>query len=108
MLIDDKYKVESDSLNVTLYYKQKPRKASQPERWRPLAYFSNPHNALHYLVEKEIMGTGMTDFKLVCEKIDELESLINALKGLPQLLESAPHIVKDKTGGKHRARVLTA
>jgi len=108
MLVGDKYKVESDSLNVTLYYKQKPRKASQPERWRPLAYFSNPHNALHYLIEKEIMGTGMADLKMVIEKINELYRLINTLQGLPELLESAPRIAKEKIGVKHRARVLTA
>jgi len=45
MLINDRYKIESDSLNVTLYQKG----ISKPNGnvyWRPIAYF----NARPYLI----------------------------------------------------------
>jgi hypothetical protein len=89
MLIGDKYKVESDTLNVTLYYKQKPRKSSEVERWRPFAYFSSPKCALKHLINLEVMETGLTDLKSVVEKIDELYRLVDTLKGLPELQRPA-------------------
>lgn len=94
MQINDNYKIESDALNVTLYQKQRPRKATSKESWRAIAYFSNPQNALDYMIKNEIMGTGMADFKTVYEKIGELEGLVRTLKGLPELLKSAPGLAK--------------
>lgn len=89
MVINEKYKIESDALNVTLYYRQKPREGNNVENWRPLAYFSNPRLALEYLVLNEIMGDGFIDLETVCKKIDELNGLINTLKGLPELQRTA-------------------
>ena len=42
----------------------------------------------------------MADLKSIVEKIDDLYRLVNTLRWPPELLESAPRIVKDKTGGK--------
>jgi hypothetical protein len=98
MIISDFYKIESDFLNVTLFHR-KPGKKS----WRPLAYFSDPRNALEYLIKHEVMGTGMADFKKVMEKVNELFRLVNALQGLPQLLQSAPRITKGGARGKVEA-----
>lgn len=84
MQINEKYKIESDPLNITLYYKQDAREAGKGGRWKPLGYFATPQNALKFLVDNEIMGTGMEELKSVVEKIDELKAMIDGLKGLPQ------------------------
>jgi len=99
MIINENYKIESDGFNVTLLEKRritgtgrgKPTtKKVGDEYFMPVAYFSNPENALQFLVEKEVMGTGMEDLKTVVEKIRELEKLINSLKVLPRLSLKVP------------------
>ena len=93
MLIGDKYKVESDSLNVTLYKKEISRKTGAVT-WRATAFFSTPQNALDALVDLEVMETEMKDFVTVVKKQNELYDLINSLKGLPELLQSRAGAVK--------------
>ena len=105
MMIGEKYKIESDSLNVTLYRAAKNPRKPGVKTWDAIAYFSNPHNALQYLVELEVMDTGMANLKTVCQKIDELYRLINTLKGLPQLPESMPDIPKGKMRAKLHAEM---
>ena len=92
MLIGEKYKIESDVLNVTLYQKRIMTGERVPSAkgnvvWQAIAYFSNPKNALESLVNYEIMGTGLEDLKTVCDKTDELYKLIQAIPDniLPQL-----------------------
>lgn len=79
MLIGDSYKIESDSLNVTLYKPVKVKKTNGI-RWQPIAYFSTVENALKHLVDLEIMVTGLKDYRAVVEKQKELYKLINGLK----------------------------
>jgi hypothetical protein len=94
MDINENWKIESDELNITLYHRNTGNKS-----WRAIAYFSNPQDALDSLVHREIMGDGMKDIKTVVEKINDLEKLIRTIKGLPDLLESAPRITKQKSRG---------
>jgi hypothetical protein len=93
MLIGDKYKVESDSLNVTLYKKEISRK-TDVINWRAIAFFSTPQNALDFLVDLEVKETEMKDLAAVVKKQNELYDLINSLKGLPELLQSRAGAVK--------------
>ena len=79
MLICDKYKIESDSLNITLYQKG-ISKTSGNVYWRPIAYFSSVANALDHLVDLEVAETGLKDFRAVLEKQKELHQLIRGLK----------------------------
>lgn len=79
MLIGEKYKIESDSLNVTLYKLVKVKKTNNI-RWQPIAYFSSFENALKHLVDLEVMETGLKDFRAVVEKQKELYQLIRGLK----------------------------
>lgn len=79
MLIGDKYKVESDSLSVTLYQKGETKDTGNVY-WRPIAYFSNPKNALNHLVDLELAETGLKDFRAVVEKQNEIYQLISGLK----------------------------
>ena len=92
MKIGKNYKIESDSLNVTLYKKESIKKGGT--RRRAIAYFSNPKNALEYLVNLEVMDTGLKDLKTVVKKQEELYDLINSLKGLSELLQSRAGAVK--------------
>mgnify|MGYP001562946058 FL=1 len=80
MNISEKYKIESDDMNVVVYKKQKPRKPGARESWRPLGYLSSFQQALKFLVDNEINGTGLTDFKTVVAKQQELYDLINTLQ----------------------------
>lgn len=102
MIINENYKIESDALNVTLFHRGKGKKT-----WVPAGYFSNPHNALDFMVKKEIQGTGLADFKTVCQKIDELTTLVNSLKLPSDALQCLTHIPKDKIRGNGRAEGLT-
>ena len=79
MLIGDSYKIESDSLNVTLYEK-KLSKNTRKVYWRPFAYFSTVKNALAHLVELGVNSTSLKDLKTVVEKQDELLALVKALE----------------------------
>ncbi len=75
MLIGKDYKVESDSLNVTLL-KRGVSKKTQKEYWSPIGYFSRFGNALKSLVDLRVKETKLKDFQTVCQKQDELYKLI--------------------------------
>jgi len=79
MLIGNKYKIESDSLNVTLYKPVKVKKTGAI-RWQPIAYFATIANALKELVDLEVKDTELKDFQVVAEKQEELYQLIKTLK----------------------------
>ena len=79
MLIGKKYKIKSESMNITLYKRQVSKKAGK-ESWRAEGYFGTIKNALHYLVELEIALTELKDFAAVAKKQEELHNLINSLE----------------------------
>jgi len=78
MLIGDKYKIESDSLNIIFFRRTKSKKNGS-DRWRAEAYFATVKNALTYLVDMEVRETGLQDLKQVTKKQDELYALIKSL-----------------------------
>lgn len=78
MLIGDKFKVESDGLNVTVS-RREVAKGDGNTRWRAIAYFGTVQNALEYLVDLEINETGLADLKTVVGKVEELKVLIKGL-----------------------------
>ena len=93
MLVGKNYKIESDSLNVTLYKSVKVKKTGGI-RWQPIAYFSNVENALKHLADLEVMETGLKDYRAVVEKQRELHQLISSLKGWPERVESCTRLTK--------------
>lgn len=95
MLLGERYKLESDSFNVSLYKRVEVKKTGGT-RWKPIAYFSSPHNALRYLVGLELMETGMADLKTVVKKQEELYTLINSLRGMPERVQRCTRHQKGK------------
>ena len=87
MLVGEKYKIESDGLNVTLY-KPVNVKSTGGIRWQPTAFFYSFQNALDYLVDMEVLETGLKDFRSVVEKQAELYQFIKSLKVIPDFVES--------------------
>lgn len=79
MQIGKNYKIESDSLNVTLL-KGTTSKKTGKESYKPVGYFPKVGNALKFMVDLEIKETGLINFKTVCQKQDELYKLIESLK----------------------------
>lgn len=89
MLVGDKYKIESDTMNVTLL-EQKVSKDDK-ERWEVVGYFSSLTNALHHLVDHDIQGLGLEDLKLIEKRQLELhlsiEGIKETIKGLKAQIE---------------------
>ena len=78
MLIGERYKVESDSLNVTLYRRGTSKKGGT--YWRPIAYFATIKNALEHLINLEVNETGLKDLESVVKRQDEIIGMIKGLK----------------------------
>jgi len=82
MYIGKNYKIESDSLNVTLYQGKiftSKKTGETYEHWEVVGYYATVKNALHGLVNQAIQDTELKDIQLVVAKIDELHQLIDAL-----------------------------
>ena len=73
MEIGKNYKIESDSLNVTIYKRYKKKVGYD---WKAVGFYSTVANALRGLVDFEVAGTGLKDFKTVVEKQERLYDLI--------------------------------
>ncbi len=69
-----KFKIESDSMNVTVLEKAKTNTGKV--YYRPLAYFPFLKDALKYLVDQKVSETKLKDFKTVVRKQDKLYDLI--------------------------------
>lgn len=79
MNIGENYRIESDSLNVTLYEKRITKKEHNVS-WVAIGYYSRFGNALKALMDLGVKKTGLRDYGLVCKKQDELYKLIEGLK----------------------------
>ena len=77
--INRNYKIESDILNVILSKREVSKKLPGKERWRTVGYYSTCESALKSLVDMEIKGTGLKDFREVVSKVQELRQSINGL-----------------------------
>jgi len=78
MEIGKRYKIESDSLNVTVFKKTIPRNTKK-ENWKAIGYFANVKNALMFLVDLGVNETGLKDLRTVVNKQEELYKLIGEL-----------------------------
>lgn len=78
MLVGKRYKVESDSQNVTLYERGTAKEGDT--YWRPIAYFSTVKQALEGLVNLEVNEAGLKDLETVAKRQDEVIGMVKALK----------------------------
>lgn len=76
MRINKKYSIESDEMNVTVYehsiIKEKESKNFGKETKKAVGYLTTIEQAFKILVDREIKGSGMSDFKTIMNKISEL------------------------------------
>ena len=89
MLIGENFKIESDEMNITLFKKKiitgtgrgrhPSKRAVGEEYWIPTNYFSCVKSALDFIVNNEINGTGLKEFKDVVAKVEELKGMIKTL-----------------------------
>lgn len=77
MKISEKYKIESDELNVIV--KERYITKSKETQWKSISYHPNLEMAYKSLIEKEINGTGMKDVETVVTKIKELEEFLKEI-----------------------------
>lgn len=84
MRINENWEITSDELNVILRQRKiAEEKNGKPshEYWVVEGYYVSPKAALKDMVTKGIMGTGMGDMQTICDKIDELQVMIDNLDG---------------------------
>ncbi|MFR4584687.1 hypothetical protein [Clostridium cadaveris] len=89
MRLNDKYKLESDELNVTLYEKSIMEKGKTKKKedenieiekveiWKPIAFYATLEQALNGIIKREINGTGLKDVQTIVKKINELKAFIS-------------------------------
>ena len=89
MRLNDKYKLESDELNVTLYEKRIMEKGKTKKKedenieiekveiWKPIAFYATLEQALNGIIKREINGTGLKDVQTIVKKINELKAFIS-------------------------------
>jgi len=83
MKIDKNWRIESDSMNITLQRRKvlKNKTTGEPyDRWVVEGYFSTVTNALHELVALRIRETKLTDLRTVEKEIETLHKLIEKIK----------------------------
>lgn len=83
MLIGNRYKIESDGLNVTLLEKRTARtgKNKGKEYWTVDGYYGTMSNALRALVDFGVKETGLKDLRQITKRQEELYKLIEQING---------------------------
>ena len=81
MRINNRYKIESDDISVTLYesYIGKEGKFKGKEQWKAIGWFSTFKGVMGKLIDLEVKKTELKDLETFIEKIDELKSMINEI-----------------------------
>ena len=81
MKINDKYKIESEELNVTILEKYIPKEGKNKgeEMWKAISYHPTIEMALQSLITKEINGTELKDVQTIVTKIEELRGYVRGL-----------------------------
>ena len=78
MKLNERYLIESDKLNVTVYeitVAKEGKKAGEPIK-KAVGYLTTVDQAYKFIVDREIKGTGMIDFETIMSKINEINEYI--------------------------------
>lgn len=79
MMINDRYKIVSDDLNICLQ-RRNLKENGEYSNFVNVGYFTDFKGALQSFAKREILFTELKDFETVCNKIDELMQLIKNLE----------------------------
>lgn len=81
MRINNRYKIESDDVSITLYesYIGKGDKTKGKEQWKAIGWFSTFKGVMGKLIDLEVKRTELKDLETIIEKIDELKSMIGEI-----------------------------
>ena len=78
MKINEKYSIESDVLNVTVYehsiVKEEESENFGKKVKKPVGYLTTIDQAFKFLIDREVKGTGMKELNTIMNKITELRS----------------------------------
>ena len=78
MRINEKYSIESDVLNVTVYehsiVKEEESENFGKEVKKPVGYLTTIDQAFKFLIDREVKGTGMKELNMIMNKITELRT----------------------------------
>ena len=97
VLGDGKYRLATDRLNVILQERmvvtgnsrgrQTKKENIGKIRYSNIAYVSDPHYALIYILKHELLKTGLKDLETISKRYDEIEAMIKAIpdSALPQM-----------------------
>ncbi len=98
MLVGNRWKIEHERTDIVVYKKRsggripKTSTKSTKEYWYAEGFFSTVRGALTFLVNQEVKETELKDFKIVCDKLDELYGLIGRLPNITVSdFKEAPH-----------------
>lgn len=78
MKLNEKYLIEADKLNVIVYevsVAKDGNKAGEPIK-KAVGYLTTVEQAYKFVIDREIKGSGMTDFETIMSKINELHEYI--------------------------------
>ena len=67
MKLNEKYLIEADKLNVTVYevsVAKDGKKAGEPIK-KAVGYLTTVEQAYKFVIDREIKGSGMTDFEVI-------------------------------------------
>lgn len=95
MIINDKWKLESDDLNITLMRKRRRKSKEGVESWECF-YYATIAGTLTGMLDKEIRATQLKDIKTINDKIEQVKQDINiALQTIRQMNPSLSHVIRD-------------
>jgi hypothetical protein len=77
MIIAGKYKIEPTRYDIIVYVKVDSKKEN--ESWKAVGYFGCVRSVLNFLVDDELLRTGLTDLQTIVDKQQELYDLIGKL-----------------------------
>ena len=83
-ILDDKWKINTDSYNVILMEKKIPKETAENQEpyWTPEGYYPNFKMALERLIDKNCRN--LESLEDVVKKIDEVKAMIKKIKEVPQ------------------------
>jgi len=82
MRINNRYKIESDDVSITLSesYIAKSGKYEGEEQWKVIGWFSTFQGAMSELINREVKRTELKNMEVIMDKIDELKRQSELIK----------------------------